>query len=284
MSDWLFELKYDGYRALSALSGGSVAMWTRNRLDLVARFPHLATALGELVVGEAVLDGEIVALDAAGAARFERMGEGHEELFVFDLLWLDGRDLRSEPIETRRELLDSLLAAPPQAIHLAERVKGDPVKALERVAKEGHEGLVAKRAGSIYEGRRSSAWIKLKVQQGQELAIVGYTPQVGNPRELGALLLGVARKGVLHYAGKVGTGFTARTRAELLAALKPDVVSTPAVKVAPRMRQSVWVRPRLVAQVRYTEWTEDNKLRHPSFLGLRPDKKPEECERESTPD
>src|SRR5207249_3365626 len=144
-ANWIYELKYDGYRAICALSGGRLAMWTRNQLDLSARFPRIARALARVTVGEAVIDGEVCALDPRGTPRFELMQQGEEDeaLFAFDLLWLDGEDLRNRPVEQRRDLLVSLLANVPPELRLAERVEGPAADALARAAKAGYEGLIA---------------------------------------------------------------------------------------------------------------------------------------------
>ena len=278
-SEWILELKYDGYRAVAALAGGDVAMWTRNRIDLCQRFPSIAESLAKIAIGDAVLDGEIVALDKRKRPSFARIGEGNEQYFVFDLLWLQGCDLRRTPIERRRELLESLLAAAPDNIRASERLTGDWQKALARSGKRGFEGLVAKRVGSHYEARRSSSWIKLKLGHRQELAIVGYRNHSSQDKQVGALLLGVMEHGHMRYAGKVGTGFNDATRRALFKELSRDISSTPTASDAPRAKVS-WVKPRLVAEVSFSEWTADHRLRHPVFLGLRPDKSPRDCIRE----
>ncbi len=205
---------------------------------------------------------------------------GASRLYAFDLLWLDGQDLRGRPVEERRELLESLLGNAKSPLGLAERLSGDPESALAQVAKRGGEGIVLKRRGSLYEARRSRSWLKLKAQNTQELAIVGFTPATNSKQLIGALLLGVADGGRFRYAGKVGTGFSVADRRELARRLKEDAVDEPRVIGAPRMRNATWVDPKLVAQVRFTEWTQDGKLRHPAFQGLRPDKKPSESVRE----
>lgn len=282
-TEWVYEVKYDGYRALAALSGGKVALWTRNRLDLGARFPRILQALGQVVVGEAVLDGEIVVLDAKGRSRFSLLQEGSDAalLFAFDLLWLDGQDLRERSLEARRDLLVSLLSNLPPRLRLAERLLGPAPDALAAVSARGLEGLVAKRRGSLYQGTRSKQWCKLKVQQSQELAVVGYTPAKGHPHQIGALLLAAAEAGQLRFAGKVGTGFSTQQRSALWRTLAPLRVAEPPVIQPPRVRGATWVRPQLVAQVRFTERTPEGKLRHPSFLGLREDKAPLEASVES---
>ncbi|HET9594892.1 MAG TPA: non-homologous end-joining DNA ligase [Anaeromyxobacteraceae bacterium] len=270
------EVKYDGFRALAGLSGGKVSLQSRNGLDLSARFPGVARSLSKVIVGEAALDGEIVS-----SAGFQGLEDGAGVRYVaFDLLWHEGEDLRERPIEERRELLESLLATAPEGVELAEEVEPPIAKAMARARREGWEGVVAKEAGSRYEGRRSRAWLKVKVSASQELAVVGYTPLANGQRGIGALLLGVNDGGRLVYAGKVGTGYSAALRRELLDRLEPERVEAPRAAGAPRMREATWVEPRLVAEIAFTEWTADGKLRHPSFKGLRPDKRPDEVVRE----
>ena len=282
--NWIKERKYDGYRALCALSNGRVAMWTRNGLDLVGRFPAIARSLSQIVVGDAVVDGEIAVLDGKGVPRFELIQQGKNDealLFAFDLLRLDGEDLRPRPIEHRRDLLRSLLSNPAANLRISEELQGRVTDLLKEAGRDGWEGVMLKRRGSPYQKGRSREWLKLKAHLSQELAIVGWTPGEGTASSgIGALLLAVAEKGSLEFAGKVGTGFSAKQRKELLQELKKDEVKEPQVRGAPRMRDAHWVKPRLVAQVSFTEWTSDGKLRHPSFQGLRPDKTPMETVRE----
>lgn len=281
--EWAYELKYDGFRAVAAIVGGELAMWSRNELDLVPRFPAVAEALTEIRCREVVLDGEIVAVDDAGVPRFQLLqgGTQRERIFVFDVLWLDGEDLRKRPYAERRKILETVLKRPPAAVQLARQLEQGGPDALEHAAGQGYEGIIAKRRSSVYEGRRSKEWLKVKAINRQELAIVGYNLSTATTREIGSLHLAVAGDdGVLHYAGKVGTGFSAKLRVELKQQLDRDLVDQPMVQGAPRTREARWVRPRLVAQVAFAEWTADGKLRHPSFLGLRFDKSPEEVVRE----
>jgi bifunctional non-homologous end joining protein LigD len=280
---WAYELKYDGFRALAGLIDGKVALWSRNRLDLGARFPSVPKELSKLRIDSAVLDGEIVALDSTGTPRFQLLQQGGATgtaYIVFDVLFLNGRDLRKQPLEHRRELLETLLRSAPKAIRISERLEGPGSDALRMAADGGHEGLIAKCAGSPYEGRRSKLWLKIKADNQQEIAIVGFTPMANGSDQIGALLVGVMQDGRMVYAGKVGTGFSTKLRVRLKRDLSRDVVSKPMVEGAPRYRGATWVRPRLVGQVRFTEWTADGRLRHPSFLGLRPDKTPEDVVRE----
>lgn len=280
---FVYEVKYDGFRGLAAVSAGRVEFLSRNGLDLSSRFPQVARALSRLTVGEAVLDGEVVAVDRSGVSHFQDLQQsGADERYdVFDLLWLDGQDLRSRPLEERRDLLDSVLANVPPPIEPAERIRADTVEDAMAEAERRHlEGLIAKRNGSTYKGTRSSEWLKLKLNASQELAILGYTPISNGRPEIGAILVGVHSDDGFHYAGKVGTGWTSKLRRQLFKDLEKDRTDTPPAVDAPRLRDARWVTPKKVAQVSFTEWTADGKLRHPSFQGLRDDKRPEECVRE----
>jgi bifunctional non-homologous end joining protein LigD len=281
----VYEVKYDGFRAVAALSGGRLTLWSRNGNDLSERFPSVAQALRQLRVPEAVLDGEIVAMDAKGRSSFQLLQNqsGGELRFVaFDLLWLDGHDLRSQPLEQRRELLESVMALATPPLQIAEQLKMPQERALAEAKKRGWEGLIAKRKGSTYVGSRSSSWLKLKVVAGQEVVILGYLPIKNDQggKEIGALLVGVNGPDGYHDVGKVGTGFNTQVRRELRALLDKVRVTKPVAVDAKYRAGAVWVKPRYVAQVHFTEWTDDGRLRHPVFQGLRTDKKPEEVVRE----
>jgi len=280
---WAYELKYDGFRAVVAIAGGSIAMWSRNELDLAPRFPSVAAALSKLKLPEVVLDGEIVVLDEHGAPRFQllQQGDRRELLFVFDILWLDGHDLRKLTYDQRRALLEKTLKRTPAAIKVSETLDTTGDAALERAKKSGWEGIIAKRRSSVYEPRRSKEWLKIKAINEQELIVVGWNPSTHSAREIGSLHLAVmGDDGALHYAGKVGTGFSYKQRVWWNDELSKDVIPATMVKEAPRERVATWVRPRYVVQVAFTEWTSDNRLRHPSFLGLREDKEVGEVVRE----
>ncbi|MFY0564702.1 DNA ligase D [Archangium lansingense] len=287
-ADWRFEVKYDGFRAIAALQGGSIALQSRSGNDLSLRFPAIFRALESLGEHEGVVDGEIVALDPKGRSRFQLLGKGVEERFViFDLLWLDGEDVRALPLEERRAMLERLLARVKPPLAIAEQVEGSAKQSLAQARRRGLEGVMAKRVGSPYTPGRGADWLKLKVQANQEVAIVGFTPMANERPELGSLLVAVREGDTWRYAGKVGTGYSTKTRRELRKLLARDVVKKPPVKDAPLVRDALhnedafWVKPRYVAQVAFTEWTDDGRLRHPSFQGLRTDKRPEECVRET---
>ncbi|HVG24296.1 MAG TPA: non-homologous end-joining DNA ligase, partial [Thermoanaerobaculia bacterium] len=276
--DWHYELKYDGFRAVIAISAGKVSMLSRNELDLAPRFPRMYDALQKVKAKEVVVDGEVVVLDEKGAPRFQllQQGSGKERLILFDILWLDGEDLRRRPYEERRKILQKTFARPPANIYVAESLEMSGEKALALAAKGGWEGIIAKRKGSIYETRRSKEWLKVKAIQQQEFVIVGWQPSTASDRDIGSLHLAVNEAGELRYAGKVGTGFSAKLRTWLRDELAKDVVAKPMIAGAPRVKTATWVKPRLVGQVSFTEWTTDHRLRHPSFLGLREDKRVED--------
>lgn len=279
----LFEVKYDGYRGLAAVSGGKVAFLTRNAIELSSRFPEIHRALTRLQIPELVFDGEVVAFDKDGASRFELLmtPAADHRFVIFDLLWLDGEDLRARPLEERRDLLESVLANVPPPLELSERLEGTVQQVIEEAKRRKLEGVMAKRKGSRYEGGRSREWLKLKVSHAQELAIIGFTPIKNGKKEIGALLVGVHDgESGYRFAGKIGTGFSSKLRQELFKQLSLDAIEKSAATDAPRMRDATWVTPKLVAQVQFTEWTRDGKLRHPSFLGLRLDKEPAQTRRE----
>jgi bifunctional non-homologous end joining protein LigD len=282
---FLYEVKYDGFRALAGVSAGRIALQSRSGLDLAARFPAVAKALVGLEVREAVLDGEIAAFDRDGRSRFEGLSDprAHPQYVAFDLLWLDGEDLRARPLEERRDLLESAAWDPAGEVRLAERLEGPLERALGEAKRRKLEGIMAKRPGSPYRPGPSRDWLKVKLRATQDVAIVGYLPMTGAGRQVGALLAAVYGNGALRFAGKVGTGFDARARRELAAALDAHRVEGPPAAGAPRLRGARWSEPRLVGQVQFAEWTRDGMLRAPSFQGLRADKRPEECAREEAP-
>jgi ATP-dependent DNA ligase len=259
--EWVFERKYDGIRLLAFKEGGLVRLFSRNQLP--QHCPPVATAIAALPPQDAILDGE---LDWDG-------GSYH----LFDVLWLDG-EVMSRPLEERRALLESLPLRAPLA--LAERLE-DP-SPWERAAREGWEGVVAKRRGSSYEHRRSPHWLKMKIEATQELVVGGFTDPRGSRVGLGALLVGYFQGGDLLFAGKVGTGFDARLLRDLRSRLDGiEVSSPPFTKGTGLPRKAHWVRPEVVVQVSFIEWTKYDKLRHPRLIGVRYDKEPREVVRET---
>lgn len=303
--DWQLELKFDGYRALTAVGTGAVEIWSRNHLSLAADYPEVVAAARSLKCRSALLDGEIVALDPQGISRFQLLQQRELSAsrppisyYVFDLLEVNGRSLRDETIEVRRAALEELLPASHDVLRLSPIFRTAPAELLAQVRKLGLEGIVAKAGGSVYEvGRRSGSWLKCRVTTEQEFVIGGFTPPQGSRAHFGALLVGYYADGELQYAGKVGTGFDtallrslAREFAPLerkecpfanLPMLRTSRFATPMNATA--MRAVRWLRPRLVCQVRFAEWTQDGLLRQPVFLGLRRDKPARDVGREITP-
>jgi bifunctional non-homologous end joining protein LigD len=290
---WVHEIKLDGYRALCRLEKGRARLITRRENDWTEQFGRIGAAAAFLPAQTALLDGEVVWLAADGRTDFQALqgalGEGRDErlfYFAFDLLHLDGWDLRRTPLLQRKGALRALLAAAPAEaapLRFSDHVEGDGEAFLRQACAHGLEGIVAKRADGPYREKRGHDWLKVKCLAEQELVIVGYTDPSGSRQGLGALLVGVHEKGKLRYAGKVGTGFDSRTLNDLLRRLKPLERSTPAVADPPRgykARGAHWVEPKLVAQVAFTGWTDDGVLRHPSFKGLREDKPASEVTRE----
>jgi DNA ligase D-like protein (predicted ligase) len=281
---WVYERKLDGIRCIAVRDGGDVRLLSRNDLPMNGRYPEIAEAL-DAQPGRFAVDGEVVAFDGeqTSFAKLARRGLDSVPVFyyVFDVLWLDGQDVRALPLLTRKRLLRATLRFDDPLRLTAYRTE-DGVGFFEEACRKGWEGLIAKRADSRYAARRSRDWLKFKCSRGQELVIGGYTEPRGTRIELGALLLGVYDGDALRYAGKVGTGFdrdTLRDLGERLRGLRRD---TPPFADADRIRERgvTWVEPELVAQVGFAEWTRDGRLRHPRFLGLRDDKPAAEVVRE----
>jgi bifunctional non-homologous end joining protein LigD len=281
-SAWLHEVKYDGYRLLLATSGGKAKAFTRTGLDWSDKFPNIVKAAAALHIDSALIDGEAVALDQSGKPSFSALqdalkrGDSGLSFFAFDLLSLDGEDLTRLPNLERKELLRTIVPRD-GPILFAEHVIGEGEKLFQTMCREGYEGVVSKRADAPYLGRRTQSWLKIKCIQRQEFVIVGWTPSTARGRGFRSLLLGLNEDGRLRYAGKVGTGFDAGLIQEISAKLEKLAVDTPPVE-APRaaVRGARWVKPQLVAEVAFTEFTADNVVRHGSFLGLREDKTPKE--------
>jgi bifunctional non-homologous end joining protein LigD len=297
--DWLYEPKLDGYRALLFKDDTQVHLLSRNGKDLTPMYRGVAAAGLRLNAGQVVIDGEIVALAEDGRPSFQSLQHrashpGHPIVFyAFDVLYLNGRNLMGESLVRRRAQLPQIVAANP-TVRLSRDLPGSAAAIVEALRAAGIEGVVAKRRDSTYQpGERSSDWVKLKLEQQQELVIGGYRPQ--GSTGLDALLVGYYEGQRLQFAGKVRAGFTPHIRREVVERLKPLVTAAcpfanlPDARsgrwgggiTAEQMREMLWVRPELVAQVRFTEWTADNRLRHAAFLGLRFDKAAREVQREA---
>jgi bifunctional non-homologous end joining protein LigD len=300
--DWLIELKHDGYRALAIKDGNSVELFSRNRKLMNGAFPSVVEAVRRLPHKQFVLDGEIVALNEKGYGSFQLL-QNRESItddstivfYVFDVLNLDGRNVREHPLIQRRELLQQVIGSAGDPIRFSATVNGQPADVLAEVKRLGLEGIIAKKPQSKYEvGQRSGSWVKLKCVNEQEFVIGGYTPPKGSRDHFGALLVGYYEGGKLMFASKVGSGYTQASLRELFKTFQPlrrsgcPFVNLPTKRggrfgqgiSASEMRACTWLDPKLVAQVRFTEWTSDGGLRHPVFLGLREDKRPEDVGRE----
>jgi bifunctional non-homologous end joining protein LigD len=283
-SGWLHEIKLDGFRIAARIERGSVRLVTRNGLDWTDRFPQIAEALADLPARSALLDGEVVVFDREGRTSFQALQNalGRKRspravhYVVFDCLYLDGRDVRAAPLLERKQLLRALLARAPAGdlIRFSDHVVGQGAEFFAAACERGVEGTIAKRADAPYRSGRTRTWLKIRCSKRQEFAIVGFTEPAGSRTAFGALLLGAAdEQGALRYCGKVGTGFDEATLRSLHAKLAPLERKRSALADPPRMRGAHWVAPRLVAEVSFTEWTRDGRVRHPVFLGLREDKR-----------
>ena len=294
--EWLYEVKWDGVRAVAFIENEEVRLQSRSGLRCERQYPELAVMPHHVAAATAIFDGEIAVLDAKGVSRFHliqpRIANSDPNTiahlvrstpvvyFAFDLLYLEGYDLRNAALAQRRELLSQVLT-PGGAIRISDAFPGAGEALLEAARENGLEGIVAKHPASHYESRRSREWIKIKIVSEQEFVIGGFTEPQGDRDHFGALVLGVHKAGKLHWVGNVGTGFDQKLLASIHARLLPLVTKT--CPFAPRPKPDkgmTWVKPELVCQVRYANWTPEDRLRAPVFLGLREDKPAAEVGRE----
>jgi bifunctional non-homologous end joining protein LigD len=297
--DWLFEIKWDGYRAVAFIDGGRVRFVSRNQNDLSGQYPELATLPKFVRARRAILDGEVVALDDEGRPSFSLMQQrtgfrpGKSRLpgrqgvpviyYAFDLLYLDDLDLRGVPLEQRKELLQERLANS-GIVKFSDHYPEKGLALFRAAAQKGLEGIVAKKRDSFYEEARSRNWLKIKITQRQECVVGGYTDPEGTREYFGALVLGLydAQKRLIHV-GQAGTGFDHKTLKEMFATLEPlETTKNPFYGEVGGLRKVHFVRPKLVAEIKFSEWTHETdeggmKLRAPVFMGIRTDKSPEEC-------
>ncbi len=288
--NWIHEIKYDGYRMLCRVVDGDVRIFSRNGKDWTGNFPSIVRALARLPVTTAWLDGEAVVVDDKGRTSFQALQNALSgaatapSYFAFDLLYLDGVDLRGVALAERKRLLEGLLSGMPATVKYSEHFAASGPAFLQNVSALGLEGMVSKRVDLPYQAGRGSAWQKIKCAQRQEMVIGGFTDPEGSREGFGALLLGVYQPdGRLSYSGKVGTGFDAASLASLRRALAPLEQKKSPFHNPPRgaeAQRAHWVKPVLVAEISFTEWTNDGTLRHPSFQGLRADKPAAEVVRE----
>ena len=284
--DWLFEIKWDGYRALVTVEAdGTLSVTSRNGQNFLAQFPQLAALSGAFSSVPIIVDGEIVALDDDGRSDFQRlqgtMSKRTQLTFVaFDLLYADGKDLRKTPLEKRKALLERLIADEDLVMY-SKHVVGNGTALFEQAQAQHLEGIIGKKRDSVYVGRRTRDWVKIKAQNESEFVIGGFTDPKGSRKGFGALLLGVPEGKKLRYVGHVGTGFSIKRLAEITKELRAlERAESPFTEKIATNTKAHWVQPQLVAQVRYTEMTRDGILRHPAFLGIRVDKDAEDVTEE----
>ena len=286
---WLYETKLDGYRLLGFVSGGTARLRTRNGKDWTDKFPSLSTGLEKLKVKDAVLDMEAVLLDVQGKSTFQSLqaalGEGGDPkqivAYVFDLLYLDGKDLTELPLTERKEKLQTLLKASKEdtPLRYSGHVTGNGMEMLAKACETGLEGIISKEGNAPYRPGRQKSWLKIKCARRQEFVITGFSDARKGERALGALYLGYHKDHTLRYAGKVGTGFSMKSARELAERLEGIAIEKPVLTRAEtaglpagEWHRIHWVQPTLLCEVAFTEWTEDGRIRHPSFQGLREDK------------
>jgi bifunctional non-homologous end joining protein LigD len=294
-SDWLYEVKWDGYRALCFIEGGKVRMVSRRGTKLDKQFAPVAQALAQSVKADnTIIDGEVVALDESGNPSFQHlqnltgfgtkpalkgMAPPNLNFFAFDLLYLNGYDLRKAALIDRRQLLASILL-PSEIVRYSEHFIGKGDELLQAVRAKGLEGIIAKQAQSRYESKRSGSWIKIKVTTQQDFIVCGYI--LGEREPFGSLVLGYNKNKKLAYAGNVGSGFTQQSLKGVFEKVKPLITKKPVLSDVPKeIGEVTWVKPELICAVKFTSWTKDDRLRAPVFLGMRTEVEPEEVVRET---
>jgi bifunctional non-homologous end joining protein LigD len=294
-SDWLYEVKWDGYRALCFIEGGKVRMVSRRGTKLDKQFAPVAQALAQSVKADnTIIDGEVVALDESGNPSFQHlqnltgfgtkpalkgMAPPNLNFFAFDLLYLNGYDLRKAALIDRRQLLMSILL-PSEIVRYSEHFIGKGDELLQAVRAKGLEGIIAKQAQSRYESKRSGSWIKIKVTTQQDFIVCGYI--LGEREPFGSLVLGYNKNKKLAYAGNVGSGFTQQSLKGVFEKVKPLITKKPVLSDVPKeIGEVTWVKPELICAVKFTSWTKDDRLRAPVFLGMRTEVEPEEVVRET---
>lgn len=291
--NWLFETKWDGVRAVCFIRNGRARFVSRNQLEMTSQYPELAGIAASVRATTAVLDGEIVALDEQGVSRFQllqrRLGRKNAGeigrlmattrlvYYVFDLIHLDGFDLTSCQLTERKATLEKILK-PAKNVRYSDHIIGEGEKLYEVIAKVPLEGIIAKRLDSTYVQKRTPDWLKIKTTLESEVVVGGYTQPRNSRSYFGALVVGLYNEGKLHYVGHTGGGFNQKTLEQLYKLMQPLKTNESAFVDPPKTNEPVqWVKPKLVAQIKFSEWTADRRLRHPIFLGLREDKKPQEC-------
>jgi bifunctional non-homologous end joining protein LigD len=282
--DWIFEIKLDGYRAITVFdSAGKAHLWSRNGLSLEAKFPAIANAVSKLKLRSTVLDGEVVAVDEKGIPRFQLLQRFQKQptaptlYYVFDLLWYRGDDLTQKPVLERRNVLERVLK-PVAGIQLGSYVEAEGKALFELTKEKGMEGIIAKHKDSLYRpGKRASDWLKIKARLQQEFVVGGFTAPKGSRKHLGAVVLGAYSNGTLRHYGYAGSGFTEKGLKDAVDRMKPLFIDKCPFVNPPNIKEKIqWVRPKLVCEVEYAELTADDQLRQTTFLGWRDDKNPKE--------
>ncbi|KRB58448.1 ATP-dependent DNA ligase [Rhizobium sp. Root708] len=278
--DWLYEIKWDGYRIAVHLQNKQVRILTRGGHDWTHRFPAIVGAAKRLGVGSAILDGEAVVLDEQGRSDFSalqqslggrggKLNSGASVMYAFDLLYFDGHDIRGLELTARRYFLRQLLEGSQDAIRLSEDIEGDGREIFAAACKHGLEGIIAKYKDSTYRSGRLGEWVKVKCIQSDSFMIVGYEHSLSARGGIGSLLLAARKGSDWVYVGSVGTGFSERVAAQLRNTLDRIKRKAPPLQYDGRRKELVWVQPTLIAEIEYRAWTHDGKLRHASFKGLR---------------
>lgn len=287
--DWIFEIKWDGYRAIAEVSGKGVQVYSRNFISFNEKFPSIVKALGKLQE-KAIFDGEIVVLDQKGRSQFQLLqnylnsqgGEGTLRYCIFDLLYYQDRDLRSLPLVERKELLKKVLKdMDSPLIAYSDYVQKQGIEFFKAASKLSLEGIMAKEGSSPYQSKRSRSWLKIKIHQSQEVVIGGFTKPRGSRKRFGALIIGVYKNGKLVYSGHVGGGFDQKTLEAVYQQLEPLITAKcPFAVLPPENMPATWVKPQLVCEVAFQEWTKEGMMRQPIFKGLRVDKSPKSVAKE----
>jgi len=275
-AEWAFEEKYDGVRILAYKEGETVSLISRNGIDRTDRYPAIAEAIAKLAPSTLAVDGEVVVFDPQKVSHFQllQQGRGRPQYVVFDCLHYDGRDLRDEPLSARREALELAVKSAPSPIVLAARMASHGLAAFQDATERKLEGVVGKNLSSRYTEGRTTEWLKVKVHQEDEFVIGGFTEPAGSRHYFGALLLGLYAGDQLRYVGKVGSGFDQKTLRALHGKFQRLIRNDSPFSAGVDERAATFVSPKLVAQISFTEWTKEGKLRHPVYLGLRDDKDP----------
>ena len=285
-NDWIFEIKWDGFRAITEIENGKVRMYSRNNISFNDRFPEIVNGFVDFLKN-AIFDGEIVAIDKRGISHFGSLKDHPRDsmivYYVFDLIYFDGYDLTKTPLKERRKILENILPKTYSNIRLSDYIKGKGKTFYAAAKRQGLEGVIAKKLSSSYQiGKRSFDWQKIKILMSEDAIICGYTKPSGSRKGFGSLVLGVYKNGELIHIGNVGTGFSEKVIQELMDIMLQIITIKPAFKKLPEEHKDItWVKPKLVCEIKFQEWTEDNFLRQPVFLGLREDKSPEDVKLET---